>query len=61
MHFGSFDAFAGQLSAATKSVQGSGWGVLAWEPLGQRLIVEQVCDHHGNVGRGTTQRPPAGN
>ncbi len=30
-HFGSFDGFAGQLSAATKSVQGSGWGVLAWE------------------------------
>jgi Fe-Mn family superoxide dismutase len=53
-HFGSFDGFAGQLSAATKSVQGSGWGVLAWEPLGQRLIVEQVYDHHGNVGQGST-------
>ncbi|WP_309236723.1 superoxide dismutase [Micromonospora sp. S-DT3-3-22] len=53
-HFGSFEGFAGQLSAATKSVQGSGWGVLAWEPLGQRLIVEQVYDHHGNVGQGST-------
>ncbi|WP_194822391.1 superoxide dismutase [Micromonospora sp. S-DT3-3-22] len=52
-HFGTFDAFAGQLSAATKGVQGSGWGVLAWEPLGQRLIVEQVYDHHGNVGQGS--------
>ncbi len=39
--------------AATTSVQGSGWGVLAWEPLGQRLIVEQVYDHHGNVGQGS--------
>jgi superoxide dismutase, Fe-Mn family len=49
-HFGSFEAFAAQLTVATTSVQGSGWGVLAWEPLGQRLIVEQVYDHHGNVG-----------
>src|SRR5690242_17263440 len=32
----------------------SGWGVLAWEPLGRRLIVEQVYDHHGNVGQGST-------
>nr|WP_225311232.1 superoxide dismutase [Microbispora cellulosiformans] len=53
-HFGSFDAFAGQASTATKTVQGSGWGVLAWEPLGGRLIVEQVYDHHGNVGQGST-------
>lgn len=36
-HFGSFDAFAKQLSTATSSVQGSGWGVLAWEPLSERL------------------------
>ncbi|WP_033438940.1 superoxide dismutase [Saccharothrix sp. NRRL B-16314] len=53
-HFGSFDAFAKQLTAATAGVQGSGWGVLAWEPLSQRLIVEQVYDHHGNVGMNTT-------
>jgi superoxide dismutase, Fe-Mn family len=49
-HFGSFDAFSKQLSSATATVQGSGWGVLAWEPLSQRLVVEQVYDHHGNVG-----------
>jgi Fe-Mn family superoxide dismutase len=53
-HFGSFDAFAKQLTTATASVQGSGWGVLAYEPLGRRLIVTQVYDHHGNVGVGTT-------
>ncbi|MEV6347132.1 superoxide dismutase [Actinoplanes sp. NPDC051851] len=53
-HFGSFEAFSAQLSTATKGVQGSGWGVLAWEPLSQRLIVEQVYDHHGNVGQGST-------
>jgi Fe-Mn family superoxide dismutase len=52
-HFGSFEAFAAQLTTATTTVQGSGWGVLAWEPLGRRLIVEQVYDHHGNVGMGS--------
>ncbi|MFB7662576.1 superoxide dismutase [Kitasatospora sp. NPDC056138] len=53
-HFGSFDAFKKQLTTATVGVQGSGWGILSWEPLGKRLIVEQVYDHHGNVGQGTT-------
>lgn len=53
-HFGSFEAFGKQLSTATASVQGSGWGVLAWEPLSRRLVVEQVYDHHGNVGMNTT-------
>ncbi|MEV4567776.1 superoxide dismutase [Nonomuraea sp. NPDC049419] len=53
-HFGSFEAFKKQLTTATSTVQGSGWGVLAWEPLGRRLVVEQVYDHHGNVGMNTT-------
>ncbi|WP_219471426.1 superoxide dismutase [Nonomuraea rhizosphaerae] len=53
-HFGSFEAFKKQLTTATATVQGSGWGVLAWEPLGRRLVVEQVYDHHGNVGMNTT-------
>ncbi|MFC9325275.1 superoxide dismutase [Kitasatospora sp. NPDC057015] len=53
-HLGGFDAFRKQLTAATVGVQGSGWGILSWEPLGRRLIVEQVYDHHGNVGQGTT-------
>jgi Fe-Mn family superoxide dismutase len=50
-HFGSFDAFKNQLSQATTTVQGSGWGTLAWEPLGQRLYVEQIYDHQSNVGQ----------
>ncbi|WBO62876.1 superoxide dismutase [Streptomyces camelliae] len=53
-HLGGFEQFKKQLTVATSSVQGSGWGVLAWEPLGRRLVVEQVYDHHGNVGQGTT-------
>lgn len=52
-HFGSFDAFKAQLSQASTTVQGSGWGALAWEPLGRRLVIEQIYDHHGNVGTGS--------
>lgn len=52
-HFGSFDAFKTHLTQATATVQGSGWGALAWEPLGQRLIVEQIYDHQGNIGQGS--------
>ncbi len=51
--FGSFDAFKRQLSEAAVNIQGSGWGALAWEPLGKRLVVEQVYDHQGNIGNGT--------
>jgi Fe-Mn family superoxide dismutase len=50
-HFGSFDALKAQMSQAVVTVQGSGWGALAWEPLGQRLYVEQIYDHQGNVGQ----------
>ena len=52
-HFGSFDAFNAQLTSAAAAIQGSGWGALSWEPLGKRLVVEQVFDHQGNVGNGT--------
>ena len=53
-HFGSFESFAAQLTAAAPSVQGSGWGLLAWEPLGRRLIVAQGYDHHATVGIAST-------
>jgi superoxide dismutase, Fe-Mn family len=52
-NFGSFDKFKAQLTQATTTIQGSGWGVLAYEPLGGRLVVEQVYDHQGNVGNGS--------
>src|SRR5438067_5007827 len=47
--FGRFDGFMGQPTNATNSVQGSGWGVLAYEPLGGQLVVQQVYDHQSNV------------
>ena len=51
--FGSFEAFHKQLSAATTLVQGSGWGVLSYEPLAGRLLVEQVYNHHENIVAGS--------
>ena len=50
--FGSFDAFKKQLTQATATVQGSGWGALTYEPLGERLFIEQIYDHQGNTGQG---------
>jgi Fe-Mn family superoxide dismutase len=50
--FGSFEALRAQMSEAANNVQGSGWAALSWEPLSNRLIVEQVYDHQGNVGQG---------
>jgi len=50
---GSFEGFRQQLTQAAVNVQGSGWGALAWEPMAQRLVVEQVYDHQGNIGNGT--------
>ncbi|MET0276165.1 MAG: superoxide dismutase [Acidimicrobiia bacterium] len=50
-YFGSFDRFQRQLTEATVTVQGSGWGALAWEPLGQRLYIAQIYDHQDNIGQ----------
>jgi len=50
--FGDFEGLKNQLTESALAVQGSGWGALTWEPLGQRLIVEQVYDHQSNVGQG---------
>ena len=51
--FGSFDAFKNELTSATTTVQGSGWGALAWDPMAERLFIEQIYDHQSNVGQGS--------
>ena len=50
-NFGSFEQFKDHLSQATTTVQGSGWGSLAWDTFGERLYIEQIYDHQGNVGQ----------
>ncbi|MGO2032034.1 MAG: superoxide dismutase, partial [Glutamicibacter ardleyensis] len=51
--FGSFDAFRGHFTASAMSLQGSGWAILAYEPLGGQLVIEQLYDQQGNVPVGT--------
>ncbi|GAA3974885.1 superoxide dismutase [Thermobifida alba] len=51
--FGSFDAFRAHFNAAATGIQGSGWAILAWDILGQRLIIEQLYDHQGNLAAGS--------
>ncbi|PZF81348.1 superoxide dismutase [Jiangella anatolica] len=51
--FGSFDGFRAHYTAAALGIQGSGWSILAWESLGQRLVIEQLYDHQGNLAAGT--------
>jgi Fe-Mn family superoxide dismutase len=50
--FGSVDAFRKQFAAATKAAEASSWGVLAWEPLGNRLITLAVEDHQNMTVQG---------
>ena len=43
--FGSQEKMLAQFAAATKAVEGSGWGVLVWEPATQRLAVLTIEKH----------------
>lgn len=43
--FGSVEGFKRQFSEAAKAVEGNGWAVLAYEPLGKRLVVLQAENH----------------
>lgn len=44
--FGSFEQFQKEFNAAATSIQGSGWAVLAWDMLSQRLVIQQVTNGH---------------
>ena len=43
--FGSVDAAKAEFVAATKAVEGSGWGVLAYEPAADKLLILQAEKH----------------
>ncbi|MFM1783900.1 MAG: hypothetical protein RLZZ579_177 [Actinomycetota bacterium] len=51
-YFGSFDAFKAHFTAAAIGIQGSGWAYLAWDSLGNRLIIGQLYDQQGNIALG---------
>ncbi|MGE5589869.1 MAG: superoxide dismutase [Bacillota bacterium] len=46
--FGSFAAFKKHFSAAATAVEGSGWGLLVWQPQGQKLEV-LTAEKHQNL------------
>jgi Fe-Mn family superoxide dismutase len=47
--FGSFEKFQAQFSAVANGIQGSGWSVLAWDVVGQKLSTFQLFDQQGNI------------
>lgn len=47
--FGSFSRFQQHFSKAAGGVQGSGWGILAWEPLSGRLLVFGAEKHQNHT------------
>lgn len=52
-HFGSFEKFQAHFTATAMGIQGSGWAILAWDSLGERLIIEQLYDHQSNMATAT--------
>ena len=51
--FGGFENFKQQMIEAATTIQGSGWALASWEPMAQRMVVQQVHDHQGNHGQGS--------
>ncbi|QCR19273.1 superoxide dismutase [Agrococcus sp. SGAir0287] len=51
--FGDYAKFQAHFSANATAIQGSGWSVLAWDSIAERLNVFQLFDQQGNVPVGT--------
>jgi Fe-Mn family superoxide dismutase len=51
-YFGSFEAFQKHFAATAIGIQGSGWAILAWDSVGQKLVVFQLFDQQGNIPLG---------
>ncbi|SNS45281.1 superoxide dismutase, Fe-Mn family [Micrococcales bacterium KH10] len=52
--FGSFESFQKHFAATALGVQGSGWAILAWDSIGQKLVIVQLYDQQGNIALGLT-------
>lgn len=50
--FGGFEAFQKHFNAVANGVQGSGWSMLVWDTLGQRMNINQLFDQQGNLPAG---------
>ncbi len=51
--FGSFPTFKNQLIRAASTIMGSGWAALAWDPVSNRLITNQIHDHQSETAQGS--------
>lgn len=47
--FGSFERFKAHFTATAMGIQGSGWGVLAYDTLSGKLVIFQAYDHQSNM------------
>jgi len=47
--FLSCDGFQKLFAPAALGLQGSGWAVLAYDKIGERLVIEQMTDQQGNL------------
>lgn len=47
--FGGFEGFQKQFNEVANGIQGSGWSMLVWDTLGQRLNINQLFDQQGNL------------
>ena len=52
--FGPFATFKAHFLAASNAVQGSGWAILSWQPLGEQLVVLQAEKHQNLTQWGVT-------
>lgn len=49
--FGDFDKFQAQFTEVAKTIMGSGWAALVWEPIGKTLFTTQIYDHQSNLSQ----------
>jgi superoxide dismutase, Fe-Mn family len=56
--FGSVEAFKTQFSKAAGAVKGSGWAVLAYEPMGDGLMILQLKQHDLQLAPGAVPLLP---
>ena len=46
--FDGFESFRDMFTETALAIQGSGWGMLSFDPLGKRLVIQQLGTHQDN-------------